>query len=750
MHLCVSTDSSNLFEAHLRILLLDARKRARISDETDTAITKQYSRSATPGSPVATAATQLLFGSSPLTEPEDDFPTEAEERDAGDELDQAVLSSQQAEREGLVLENGQEMDVLQGSEVAVKLPEDAVMPLETKVEAKYLYAETIPVQAPEAMQEESPIDIPVVSTLQATGSNAAIPGKSESEDVMDVEQAPAVEVNQEQGIEADQLQGIEGDQDQATTLVQEQAVSEHPVQNLDNHPALPTTLTDDKKNTTNDDEFDDEFDNDPWFDDACLKSFDAIEPLLQESARDLPVGTTKPSTSGSSMFRTAGGGALPEVSEAAKVASAALLSQVDEASALPNTLTANIQQEESIVESFIDTRPVEQIRDHEIPTVVGFSTGRGRKVAISTEAAAAKNARVAKLMQELMDIRNEAEGEGTGEAKGENKLESESAHQGKEAFTRPQMGSPRNSQAVFETPKKSSISAFTTAGGSQLGPISASARSAVSSILDAEPALPQEHVDRQIPAFVSAEKPMASLFATASGTTLATPSAEARKMATALFDDFGPDVPTHGAASTDYPLQPANPAVLSLALPDNSFETPMKSISRPLVHRAQAAVMDTPEPSAVRHAGLQDISNLQPSSPAKQPYIGFKTPLPSKTLHRASQAKPFQTPLPSNRQRAMSPAPTTGRGLSPALPRRVGLGMTPRARSGLVERPRFVSPFRTSVRDEAGELAGSPNVKPKSGMRAIFSAPSARKAPKVIEKARILQPCFDFTCELSY
>lgn len=697
-----------------------------------------------------TTATQLLFGSSPLTEPEDDFPTPAGERDAEEQLDQAVLSSQQAEREGLILEKSQEMDVLQGSDIAVKMPVNAPMQSEAKEQSKRDDADTYPVQTAEAMQEESSIYIPVVSTVQAGESNAMIPNETDSKAVMDFEPAPVMVVDQDRAAEADH---DTVNQDQATTIVQEQAVSEHP----ESHPAPPITVIDKKKDNkkkdiTNDDEFDDEFDNDPWFDDACLKSFDAIEPILQESARDLPEGTsrTKTSASGSSMFQTAGGGALPEVSEAAKVASAAIFNQIDEASALPHTLPPNIQQEEPVVGSFIDTRPVEQIREHEIPAVVGFSTGRGRKVAISTEAAAAKNARVAKLMQELMDIRNEAEGAGAGEAKGESEPESTSSHEGKEAFTRARIGSPRISQAVFETPKKFSVSAFTTAAGSQLGAISASAREAVTTIFDAEPALPQEHVESKKPALVLAEKPMASLFATASGTTLSTPSVQARKMATALSDDFGPDVHTHRAASTDYPLQPANPAVLSLALPDNIFETPMKSVSRRLIDGAQAAVLETPQPSVVRHAGLQDISNLQPSSPAKQPHIGSKTPLPSKTLHRASQAKPFQTPLPSNKQRAMSPAPSTAQGLSPALPRRVGLGMTPRARSGLVERPRFVSPFRTSVRDEVGELVGSPNAKPKSGMRAIFSAPSARKATKVTEKARILQPCFDLTCKPSY
>lgn len=686
-----------------------------------------------------TAATQLLFGSSPLTEPDDDFLVEGPGRSGDAALDDAVPSSQQSEREELVLEKGIALNASHMFEAMPQSPVEAS--LERYTEGKELRSAdpggAVPLE--EIEPKDSPIGIPDIPTEKASVSKEVIIRNAGSQGVVETQGMGVAEVRRDQDMKLEQDQAMAVDQNPAVPVTHDQAVCEPIAQDLKTVAVAPNA--DQKKEITNDDEFDDEFDNDPWFDDACLKNFDAMEPMLQESARD---STVRPAVANSiapkfSLFQTAGGGELPEVSEAAKVASAAILSQADGAS---NAIVTNIPAEEPVVDSFIDTRPVEQIQEHEIPTVVGFSTGRGRKVVISTQAAAAKNARVAKLMQELMDIKDEVEGDETRHTREGDRIDGAAPHQEKAASARPQMGSPGNSQAIFETPRKSGGSAFVTAGGTQLGGISASAKAAVSSIFDAEP-----EVIRERAGTASNEKPTASLFVTASGTVLPTPSAEARKATTALFEDSGADSVSHNAASSDYPLQPANPAILSLALPDTTFETPMKPASRPIVLDLHPVSMRTPAPSVSRPAGLHDISNLQPSSPAKQSHNGFKTPLPSKTSLRASQAKPFQTPLPSSRQRAMSPAASTSRGLSPALPRRVGLGMTPRARSGLGERPRFVSPFRTSVQDDSRDVPGSPIVKPKSGMRAIFSAPSSRKGAKVAENAPVLQSCFDLSCK---
>lgn len=691
--------------------LPDANKRPRISDERADEASMQLIRLTSPESPIANAATQLLFGSSPLTEPDDNFPTEPEELDDKDELNQAVLSSQQAEREEWIMDNPAAAPATQQSEPQKSKASTSFGTRQADVAAQ--------VRIGEASQDRSTFVDPVIPT-----SNAA-----ESERPVDSKTDHTI------GSDHDQVMGLSH------------------LANLGDQPSHLSVVADQKKDLTTDDEFDDEFDNDPWFDAACLKSFDAINPLENTSTTGVSgqAGHMNAPTSGLSLFQTAGGGALPEVTETAKLASAALLSQVDQALACTPSLAPSlqttpfnqVQNQGAVVESFIDTRPAEQIKDHEIPTTVGFSTGRGRKVAVSTAAVAAKNARVAKLMQELMDIRSGAEVEGIAHAEANSKVNGESSHQGTEALQQPRMGSPRSTQTVFETPKKSGISAFTTAAGSQLGQISASAKAAVSSIFHAERALAQEPAGSEVGTSVRTEHQKASLFSTAAGATLATPSAEARKMATAIFDEFGPDTYTK-PESTDYPLQPANSTVMSLGMPSSSFETPIKSVSR---NMTSLVPVGATKMSAVRPTSLQDISNLQPSSPAQQQQaIGFKTPLPAKTIHRASQAKPFQTPLPSSRQHPMSPAPS-GRGLSPALPRRVGLGMTPRARSGLTERPRFVSPFRATVGTAAGEIAGSPNVEPRSGMRAIFSAPSMRKATKAPANTRPLQPCFDLTCE---
>lgn len=484
---------------------------------------------------------------------------------------------------------------------------------------------------------------------------------------------------------------------------------------------------------------DDEFDDDPWFDAACLKSIDAIDASAKHST------TIENSLSGAHQSHMA---STPRISPP----------PLSLRNPPTNQVAKNHVQLPSFSQDFVDTRKAEEIDVKEIPVTVGFSTARGKKVAVPTTSAALQNARTAKLMQELLDIQNEVviadkSGADVVGADVVGKINEDFSLVVKDAQYVEQMQHVSEA-AVMETPTKarSSAFAFTTAGGSELGDVSASARAKVDSIFQADS---QSSLDAVFPGSakiddVPAERApqKASLFATLSGSALAAPSASAQEKTAALF--AGPSQGT--SQPTDYILQPANPVIISLALPHHSFETPTKSVSRLGTPVTQTTAFDVTRPTTLRPTSLQDISNLQPSSPAREYSVStFKTPASAKMTHRASQAKPFQTPLPSHRQTRMSPAPapSTGIGLSPALPRRVGLGMTPRTLSGLRERPRFVSPFRTVVHDKDGESVGSPNMKPRPGMRAIFSTPSVKQPKLPVVTAVPLQPCFQLSCKHS-
>lgn len=682
--------------------LLDARKRPRLSVETavDVQSDNQVASRVSPASPPANAATQLLFGSSPLTEPEDDFPAVPTECDIPENLAEEVLSSQQSERQVTVLDGAEGITCATHMEVTdggVNLsPPNATEP---EQQGAKQCAST------DAETREAVIDTvqSVTSMDQSVTSLEPVLEKPAETDV------PAIDTEMASRVETEIDFNRNQEDETATATAEIDKPSE----------TLPVPVADDPKiEIVPDNEPDDEFDDDPWFDEACLKSFDSID------------ASVKPSTT----IKTPDLDVVPiNVTRTARI------------SPPPLALQKPPTQIPLFSEDFVDTRKAEEIDEKEIPVIVGFSTARGKKVAVPTTAAV-QNARTAKLMQELLDIQNEVivadqpGAENLGKDAGDVSLTGNvQLQQRKELPHLP-------SAAVLETPTRprTSAFAFTTAGGSQLGAVSASARAAVESIFktDSQPSQDRDFAKLDdVPVEHASPKP--SLFATMAGSALATPSANAQKATAALFDDASQGT----SRPTDYTLQPANPNIMSLALPSNSFETPTKSVPRLDPSASQATAAEVPRPSLLRPTSLQDILNLQPSSPARQQSVNtFKTPIPVRMTHLASQAKPFQTPLSSHRQTRMSPAPT-GTGLSPALPRRVGLGMTPRTLSGLRERPRFVSPFRTVVRDKEGEIVGSPNMKPKPGMRAIFSTPSFKQPKLPVVDAVPLQPCFELSCE---
>lgn len=464
-----------------------------------------------------------------------------------------------------------------------------------------------------------------------------------------------------------------------------------------------------------DDEFDDEFDNDLWFDAACLKSFDALDTSTELTAK--PEGEksaeARAQPRASSMFQTAAGGLLADVSEAAKATVRSLLDQADQPQNQRGTSTTDVKEENHLdtnaIESFIDTRRPEQLKEDEIPATVGFSTARGKKVDILTTDVAAKNTRIAKLMQELMDIKNEA------------------------IVVEP----------TKETPKKASL--FTALNGSPMAPISAFAESAVTSIFSDRETASETAVETNR-VFSSSAKdllvPSTTVFSRSENGPPATPVMPRRNIDTINGSGLKPML---NQEYIDYPLLPSNANVLSLDMPTINFETPVKAVSKPESSENPLTACDTPAASTVRSGSLQDISNLQPFTPSQQNCSKrFKSPFPSDMIPRASFMKPSQTPLLSRNGNSASPGPSVRKGMSPALPRRVGLGMTPRTRSSLVDRPKFVSPFKgVNDEDHTGDV-GSPITKPRLTMRTIFSAPMPKKA---IHDAPLHQHCFDLTCK---
>jgi hypothetical protein len=674
----------------------DARKRPRLSVET--AVDEQSDNQASsPASPPANAATQLLFGSSPLTEPEDDFPTVPTECDNPGNLEEEVLSSQQSEKQDTVLDRTEENMALTHTDVTsgyIKLSPSIAVDAEHQGDDE------------DALMGAETDDV-VVDTFPFVTSLEAVPEKLAENDnpVIDTEMASLVETEVK----------LNRNQDDEIAMATAEIVK--PSENFQ----VPAAINP-KAEPVPEDEPDDEFDDDPWFDEACLKSFDSIDTSVKQST---------------------------EVETPALDVVPINVTRTLRISPPPLSLQKAPTQIPLFSEDFVDTRKAEEINEKEIPVMVGFSTARGKKVAVPTTAAV-QNARTAKLMQELLDIQNEAIVADQPGVKIVGNDDGDVSLTGNGDLHQPKQVPHLPPAAVLETPTRPrpSAFAFTTAGGSQLGAVSASARAAVDSIFKKD-SQPSQDRDFGKTEDVSAEhaSPKPSLFATMAGSTLATPSANAQKATAALFEDAQPQI---ASRPTDYALHPANPTIMSLALPSNSFETPTKSVSRLVPSAAQDTAAEVPRSSTLRPTSLQDISNLQPSSPARQQSINtFKTPIPVRMTHLASQAKPFQTPLSSHRQTRMSPAPpaSTGTGLSPALPRRVGLGMTPRTLSGLRERPRFVSPFRTAVRDKEGDIVGSPSMKSKPGIRANFSTPSLKQPKQPTVDAAPLKPCFELSCE---
>lgn len=643
----------------------------------------------------------MLFGSSPLTEPEDDFPAVTPEGDNGEKCIDEVMSSQQSERQDIILDRTQEVAA--------------------------------------AVQGETS-DKPAIPSPSRPVDHENQDGSADA--VMDKKLGSAVEQTAQPVIATSTVLNVPvGDK---TTEAHQQKADALDIELKQTPTELPIGRGSDKSlegqvlrecqqpkmEVVPEDSPDDEFDDDPWFDEACLESFDAIDASMQQS-------TTHESRLSAPT--------QPRPTSTPRISSPPLSLKM-----APTLYT----QLPSFSQNFVDTRKAEEIDEKEIPVTVGFSTGRGKKVTISTTAAARQNARTAKLMQELLDIQNEVI---TIEQPGvviTGKVDGDAASRGRGGIHQQEPIESASTAAAMETPIKNrpSASAFTTAGGSQLGAVSDAARDAIDSFFEGEPRRAmdggtQDHrMLHPAPSQNSSQK--ASLFTTMAGSTLATPSADAQQTIAALFNAPSQSI----SRPTDYAVRPAHSAVMSLAIPSKHFETPTKSLPRsePLV--AQSTALDLPRPSTLRPTSLQDISNLQPSSPTREHSVStFRTPLPVKMVHRASQAKPFQTPLPSQRQMHMPLAPTRSArtGLSPALPRRVGLGMTPRSISGLRERPRFVSPFRTTVHDEESESAGSPSMKSRPGIRAIFSAPSLKQPKQSTTDLAEPQSCFQLTCESS-
>ncbi|KAJ9094408.1 hypothetical protein QFC21_005947 [Naganishia friedmannii] len=666
-----------------------SRKRARISTEKDGGPFRPVLGSASPEFPAVKHSTQMLFGSSPLTEPEDDFKDVPEVPDSGEYVAELVPSSQPAEREDVVLDTQEKVVVSQRTEGDSLRPREEAVPAAGSTTEASVMESRISSLAEDFGSESGPVVGPVVAVKDFALPEASANGASE----------------------ALMMSRIEGKTEDIETINIEmiQTIGE-PGNEPGNELAKVDSIDQTKMNVdVPDDEFDDEFDNDLWFDAACLKSFDALETpaglVLKEVDQQSEEMTAAPRAS--SMFQTAAGSDLPQVSEAAKATVRSLLSQADQPD--KGTSTANDEEEhhadKNAIESFIDTRRPEQLKENEIPAVVGFSTARGKKVDMFSTDVAAKNVRVAKLMQELMDIKNEA-------------VVVESIH---------------------DTPKKTSL--FTALNGSPMAPISAFAESAVSSIFTDSEA-PSDLADRKLCVSNNSpnqkQAPANAVFSRPETGPPATPLMARRTTDTTNGSE---PRPLANQESMDYPLLPSNASVLALGMPSINFETPVKAATRHASPEPSLIACDTPAVSAIRAGSLQDISNLQPFTPSQQNGSKrFKSPFPSDMIRRASHMKPLQTPLLSRNVNSASPGPSARKGMSPALPRRVGLGMTPRTRSSLVDRPKFVSPFKgANVDDQRGDI-GSPIAKPRSTMRTIFSAPLPKK---VIPDTRSERHCFD-------
>ncbi|GHJ86783.1 hypothetical protein NliqN6_3185 [Naganishia liquefaciens] len=670
-----------------------ARKKARLSDET-VAAAQFHHHEPSPTSPIspvsftANAATQTLFGSSPLTEPENEFPDVAPGCNDGDKCVEEVMSSQLSERQDVVLNRPQEPFAIHGEKSA--------------------QGSSLPSLKPEYTEnrvngDERAVDGEIAGvdnqTVQPVISTTAVTDVSEKDDSTGEEQLKAVDA-------------IEPKLHTAHIPLSDKSVDVQ-VFHEKQEP---------KMEGAPEESVDDEFDDDPWFDEACLKSFNAIDASVQQfttpaepQPRSIPTARKSPP----------------------------LLS-------LPIAPTEN-KQFPSFSQDFVDTRKAEDIDEKEIPVSVGFSTGRGKKVTVPMTAAAAQNARTAKLMQELIDIQNDVISVDQPSTLSNGKFGGDEAFIEKtQLHLQEQIG-----HAFTATPTRNQpfASAFTTAAGSRLAAVSDAARNAIDCFFRTEPDSATDGAirDRRIPSPGPSQtrsqtrSQKASLFTTVAGSALGTPSANAQQITADFFNGSY----QNSSRPTDYAVRPAHSAVMSLAIPMNHLETPTKPVARSIPPPVQATALDLSQRSTLQPTSLQDISNLQPSSPAREHSVSaFKTPLPAKMARRASQARAFQTPLLSHRQTLMSSTPThsPGTALSPALPRRVGLGMTPRSLSGLRERPKFVSPFRTAVPGKENENAESPNMETRPGIRAIFSA-SSLKQPKLPESdVAQPRPCFQLTC----
>jgi hypothetical protein len=654
---------------------------------------------ASPEVPAVKHSTQILFGSSPLTDPEDDF---TDEQGVPDSLSaEPVPSSQPAEREDVILDTQEKVLLSQRTDG------DSSRPREEPATAPDSNSEH-DISSCDKSQEAG--EIRTVSNTEDLGTE---PQRADVIKDSALPEATANEVHEvlmEDRAE-EKTEDLEfGD----TTMMQ-------PIGETGNEAVKETTNVDGIDQTkmkvdVPDDEFDDEFDNDLWFDAACLKSFDALDTPAGLASKIEVQQSAEPRAPPhvSSLFQTAAGGDLARVSEAAKVTVRSLLDHRDEPP-LPHERSIADEEEEhhtdtNAVESFIDTRPPEQLKENEIPAVVGFSTARGKKVDIPTTDVAAKNARVAKLMQELMDIKNEA------------------------VVVEP----------INDIPKKASL--FTSANGSSMAPISAFAESAVSAIFTDSEApfdMPTNEISAASDVLNQKQAPATTVFTRPESGPPATPLM-ARRFAGAPGNESGSKSSVN-QESMDYPLLPSNASVLSLGVPSISFETPVKPASRHMSPEPSRIPLDTPAVSAIRSGSLQDISNLQPFTPSQQNGSKrFKSPFTSDTNHRASHMKPLQTPMLSRNVSSASPATSARKGMSPALPRRVGLGMTPRTRSSLVDRPKFISPFKGADADDQRGDIGSPLVKSRPTMRTIFSAPAPTRA---VPDTRSERHCFDLTCK---
>ncbi|KAJ9119559.1 hypothetical protein QFC22_003268 [Naganishia vaughanmartiniae] len=699
------------YELPLKDTALHSRKRARLSNQNGAESPQPHIGSASPEFPAAKHSTQVLFGSSPLTDPEDDFQDELAVPDSGEYVAELVPSSQPAERESVVLDTQEKVGVSQLTEGDSSRPrEEPVSALVSNNEQEIGGSEN-PQRLVDDASASNPENVRSGSESVVAVKDFALPEAIVNEAKEAVVETPTEEEKKEEtsSIENDDFEMMQ------------------PIGESENTPGTEIANVDGIDQTkinvdVPDDEFDDEFDNDLWFDAACLKSFDALDApavlaFKPEGQRPSSITATPRARS---MFQTAAGSNLPQVSEAAEATARLLLSQADQSITQCGKSTENHKEERytdtNAMESFIDTRRPEQLKDDEIPAVVGFSTARGKKVDIFTTDLAAKNTRVAKLMQELMDIQNEA------------------------VVTEPS----NKTEPPNETPKKASL--FTALNASPIPPISAFAESAVSSIFtdgDGASSIATESENIHSNTLKPKTAPTASAFLRPECGPPATPLM-ARKLTGAFVNRSGPN-PSVNEESMDYPLLPSNASVLSLGMPSISFETPVKTAPRHASPEPSLTACETSAISAIRAGGLQDISNLQPFTPSQQNGSKrFKSPFPSDMVPRASHMKPLQTPLLSRNVNSASPAPSSRKGMSPALPRRVGLGMTPRTRSSLVDRPKFVSPFKGANADDQRGDVGSPIAKPRSTMRTIFSAPIPKK---VIPDIRSERHCFDLTCK---